>query len=657
MAKVSPSFTNFTRGVLSPLALARTDYQGYFDGASVLENFLVRVQGPIMRRPGTMYVATSATTTLPCKVVPFIFSTEQAYVLEFGDYYMRVYRNGGIVETAPGVPYSIWIPYSYTDLDEIKYTQSADTMYITHPDYPPYVLTRTGHTSWTISGVSTEYGPCIDTPDDPTTITATLTTVGAGRGITSGTTIFYPEHVGSVWRWDTTGTGTSGYFTITRYDSGTSVQATIGYHLNALTSNTWGEAAWSHYRGWPYCARFHEDRLVYGGCDNQPTTIWCSWIGDYNNFCMLAQDDASVSLTTQNLNAIRWLESTEDLIVGTTGGVLKVTGKSDGAPITYEAMCKTQSRKGSSDTQAEIVGESILYVSRSKRKLFELAYALERDGYVAPNRTVVAEHITKSGIVDMAYQGEPDSILWCLLGNGKLVAFTYEADEKIIAWSGPHETEGEFTSVCVIPGSEEEEVWFVALRNGQYNIEYMVPVAWDTIYDYFGVDCGLSRTGSGTTTQQITGLNHLSGCTVDILVDGTAHRQMVVDTAGGVSLDYAGTTIHAGLPYVSTYRSVNLEGGSREGTAIGKIKRVTKVIIRLYQTVAGKVGFDDNDLIDIPFRVDGVTLYDAPIDPFSGDKKLSFKHGYDTEAYIQVVQDKPLPMTILTVIPEVDVRE
>lgn len=652
MPRITQGFTSFTRGVLSPLALARTDYQGYFDGASILKNFLVRIQGPISRRPGTMFVSMSKSGS-SIRAIPFEFSTEQAYVLEFGNHYMRVYKDKGQVESAPGVPYEIVTPYSSVEIWDLQYTQSADTVYITHPDHPPYTLTRIDHTAWIMSGVSTEYGPALDTPANPPTLTASNTAVGT-RTITSSTSLFDALHIGSCWRWDMS--GTSGYFVITGFTSATAVTAEVKHALNNATSTTWGEAAWSDYNGWPYCAKFHEERLFFGGNDNKPTTIWGSMIGQYKNFFTGEDSSHGLALETQNLNAIRWMESTDDLIIGTTGGVLKVEG-ANGGPLTYESTCKTQSRKGSADIMAEIVGESILYVSRSGRKVHELAYSLERDGYVAPNRTVVAEHVTRSKVVDIAYQSEPDSILWCVLGNGKLAAFTYEPDEKILAWSGPHETEGYFRSVCVIPGSEEDEVWFTVERNGGWMMEYMTTTHWDSIYDCFFVDSGLSRTGAGTTTLSILGLDHLSGCTVDILVDGTVHPRRVVNASGGVSLEYSGTTIHAGLPYTSIYRSVNLEGGSNEGTAVGKIKRITKLALRLHNTVGGKIGFDDAMLTDIPYRQEGVSLYDRPTDPFSGDKILPFKSGYGSEAYVEVVQDKPLPMTILAVLPTYVVRD
>jgi hypothetical protein len=658
MPKVSPGFTNFTRGELSPLCTGRVDYQGYFDGATGLTNFIVKVQGPITRRPGLMYVETAKGGTSTCRVLPFEFSTEQAYVLEFGDYYMRVFKDHGSVLSPGGTTtYEIATPYAGVSLSQIKLTQDADTVYLVHPDIRPQKLTRSAHTVWAMAGVSTINGPALDVVAGASTLTSSQVTGGMRSTISAGVTVFHPGHVGSCWRWDMTG-GTSGYFTIDTYESGTSVSAIIGNTLNAATSIVWGEAAWSDYRGWPATVKFHEDRLFYGYTKHKPTTIWGSKIGSYDDFWTGSLDTDGISLTTQNLNAIRWLESANSLLVGTTGGILKVTGPTADDPITFEAVSKVQSKRGGcADIMPENAGDALLYVARSGKKIRELSYSLERDSYIAPDRTIVAEHITQSGVIDTSYQTEPDSILWCGLGSGEFATFTFDPDEKVMAWAR-QTTQGFIESHCVIPTATDYELWVSVIRNiggvSYHYIEYLTPQHFDTIYDCFYVDSGLSRTLAGTTTQDLTGLNHLAGCTIDILVDGMAHPQVLVNALGGVSLAHSGTTIHAGLPYVSTFRSVNLEGGSRMGTAVGKIKRVIEVIVRFYQTVAGTIGFDDNDQVDIIYQR---THYDTPTPLFSGDKKQLFMHGYDTEAYIQIQQNKPLPMTILNVVPTFDVRE
>ncbi len=173
-----------------------------------------------------------------------------------------------------------------------------------------------------------------------------------------------------------------------------------------------------------------------------------------------------------------------------------------------------------------------------------------------------------------------------------------------------------------------------------------------TIYDSFYVDSGLSLLYASEPTQELTGLDHLAGTTVSLLVDGVVHPDTFVNYGGGVSLQWAGTTIHAGLSYPATYRSVNLEGGSRMGTAIGQIKRIIKVILNLYNTSGGKIGFDDGTLEDIQ-----IPSWKAGTSLFTGDLPMLFQHGYDTEAYVQVTQDDPLPMTVLNVIPVFDTRE
>lgn len=89
--------------------------------------------------------------SFPVRMVPFQFNTVQAYVLEFYHLGIRFYKDNGIIESAPGTPYSIVTPYTSDELMELKMVQSADVMYIVHTNHPVYKLSRTGHTSWTLA--------------------------------------------------------------------------------------------------------------------------------------------------------------------------------------------------------------------------------------------------------------------------------------------------------------------------------------------------------------------------------------------------------------------------------------------------------------------------------------------------------------------------
>ena len=153
-------------------------------------------------------------------------------------------------------------------------------------------------------------------------------------------------------------------------------------------------------------------------------------------------------------------------------------------------------------------GRAILFVQRALRKVRELAYVFEDDGFRAPDLTLVSEHISRSGIVEMTYQTEPQSLLWCTLTDGTLICLTYERDQKVVGWSrhvlggqsdaGTAQTKVE--SVAVIPNTNgtADELYIVVQRyiNGATRryIEYLKP-HWEESNDpedAFFVDCGLS---------------------------------------------------------------------------------------------------------------------------------------------------------------------
>lgn len=200
MARTTPLINNFTGGELSPLMAGRTDLKGYFFSCRVMKNAHPWPHGPVTRRAGTYYVATCKTPAKKARTISFSYSTEQAYILELGDQYLRVYKDGGQVMSGAS-PYEISTPYLEADLFAIRTVQSADTMYLVHPSYAPRKLTRTGHTAWTLATVDFAWGPFLDQNTDAAkTLTASALT-GTGVTLTAvGHTPFTANHVGSVWK-------------------------------------------------------------------------------------------------------------------------------------------------------------------------------------------------------------------------------------------------------------------------------------------------------------------------------------------------------------------------------------------------------------------------------------------------------------------------
>ena len=97
MSRVSVINTNFTAGELSEDLFGRVDITKYNNGAATLENFIVQPHGGITRRSGTRFVKEIKTSSAKTRLVSFEFSTTQAYQIEFGNLYIRFYKDQGAI--------------------------------------------------------------------------------------------------------------------------------------------------------------------------------------------------------------------------------------------------------------------------------------------------------------------------------------------------------------------------------------------------------------------------------------------------------------------------------------------------------------------------------------------------------------------------------
>lgn len=179
MPRASFVQTNFNGGEWSPLAQGRVDLTKYKNGLALCQNYVPLVQGPITRRPGTRYVAAVKDSSKPVRLVKFEFSVLQSYVLEFGQGYIRFYTNDGQLLNA-GVPYEVSTPYAVSDPSELwalSFAQSADVLYIAHPNYPPAKLQRFGATNWVLANIS-----FLDGPYNPFNTTSTTLTPSGTSG-------------------------------------------------------------------------------------------------------------------------------------------------------------------------------------------------------------------------------------------------------------------------------------------------------------------------------------------------------------------------------------------------------------------------------------------------------------------------------------------
>jgi hypothetical protein len=194
---------SFSAGQISPLLAGRTDLPKYFSAAKTLENVVVLPHGGVTKRPGTYYLGSAKSGSAACRLIPFVAAEDQGYVMELGSGYIRWFMpdangNGGEVLDSNAVPYEVNSPWATSDLAGLKYVQCADVMYIAHPHYAIRKLVRAGHTSWTLSTPTWDYGPFLDRNKGDTTITPSATT--GSITLVADANIWEPNHVGAQWQ-------------------------------------------------------------------------------------------------------------------------------------------------------------------------------------------------------------------------------------------------------------------------------------------------------------------------------------------------------------------------------------------------------------------------------------------------------------------------
>lgn len=783
MPKASPIQYSFNTGELSPTLEGRTDLNKYSSGCRTLENFIPMVQGPARRRSGTYFVEEIKNSANRSWLLRFEFSESQAYILEFGDQYIRFYTNYGQVQTGSVTAwqtsqsyvvgdlrsnggtnyyckvahtsgtfstdlsagywyaltdsiYEIPSPYTAADLTnsnntlKLRTVQSADVIYIVHPSYPPKKLSRYSATRWILEDINFLGGPFEDVdPDEAITVYASAQT-GTGITLTASSALFASTDVGSTFlleqksidgitQWEvgksissgarrrsdgktyealnsaTTGTvkpihsvgavydGDSGvqwqfrdpgygYVKITGYTNSTTVTADVVSRIPAgavgsgNATNRWAFSRWSSVRGWPSQVAFFRERLVFASGQK----IDMSVAADYENFAdrdesgqVVADMAIAIEVSSDQVNKIEWLAASDGLLIGTAGGEFVAQEVTTDQPLGPDNVkIVPQSSYGSKSVIPVLVGESVLFVQRSGQKLRELVFDFANNGYKSSDLTVLSEHITYGGLVDICYQQEPHSIVWCVRSDGELLGFTFNREQDVLGWHR-HPLGGDGIVECVetipSPFGDQDDLWMIVRRtiDGQTKryIEYLWPDFVDNsdIEDAFCVDCGL--TYDSTPASTISGLDHLEGKIVSILADGAAHPNRTVES-GSVILQRASSVVHVGLPYVSQLQTMRPEAGAGDGTAQGKTKRINKMVIRFLATVGAKAGPDVDHLDEIQFR-SGSALMDAPVPLFTGDKIMEWPGGYDFDGYMIVEQDQPLPMTVVALMPQLQTQD
>lgn len=511
--------------------------------------------------------------------------------------------------------------------------------------------------SWTLDG----------SPNAGTLTPSVKEPEGAATTLTSSVNAFRAEDVGKFVHL------LQGIVRITAFSSATVV---TGQLVKPMTSSlavaaagTWTleAASWSTLNGFPGVVCLHQQRLWFAGSTAFPDRVWGSVVADYENFGRGVADDDSVEyqLAMSGVNLIRWMKALPDgLAIGTMAGEVTLDGGSD-APLTPSNVRAKERTFYGADFICDAIRTTnlVLFLQRGARRIREFTINQESISgeYVAPDLTLIAEHLTREGIVEMDRASAPDSLIFAITGDGTLTSAAYERPENVVGWSHHETADGLFESVCVIPNScnTGDEVW-VAIRRlvpqGDYfhenyfHADYwaenpfyfqengLVPRRYIELFDgTMNVDSGLVYAGAAAGT--FTGLNHLDGKTVKAIDQAGTVYDLVV-TGGAISLpNFAqATELEVGLHYVSTLKTLRPELQGPAGTAQARRKHWAHVTARVYCT-EGRLLLNEAIAVEYP---EG-----TPAGSYTGDMLRMTNFGWDREGQLTIQTTEPKPCTIL----------
>ncbi|WP_440482936.1 hypothetical protein [Serratia marcescens] len=647
--------TNFTAGEISPRLMGRVDIARYANGAKRIENAVCVVQGGVIRSPGTRFAAAAKFGDQRARLIPYIFNREQAYILEFGNGYVRFFQNGAQLVNGDNSPYEIGSPFSADMLPAVKYVQGADTMFLVHPSVKPHRLQRRGQLDWVLEPCPFIVEPFDELRDTPEKWCKPSVKEFVGSEITLTLSDEEPpkdsdgDFTGAGWVAEDVGSYVrinSGLVLIKSITSAQKAVGTIRTDLSATQAASPGawtreDTVWTDALGYPGAVTLYQQRLVLAGSPRYPQTIWFSETGVYLSFELGTNDDKAISFTlsSDQLNPIVHLAQMNTLIALTYGGEFTITAGNDAAITPTNISVKNPSPYGCNDIRPVRVGTEIMFIQRANKKLYAVAY--DPDSYVsysANDMTVLAEHITGGGVIDMAYQQQPDAFIWLVRNDGILASMAVDRAQEVIAWSR-RTTPGGFESVASIPSANNDVLYALVRReiNGQ-TVRYIE--VFDVSLNTDAAITGINEAGAAAWA----GFNHLEGQTVDVLADGVVMKPLVV-TGGQITLPRTAKRIEAGLHYETTIETLTPEVGTTEGTTQNARKRTSEVTLRFLETT----GAECNGQL-IPFRKFGLGILDKPAPLFTGDHRLGtlgWDRGEDT---LVIQQRQPLPFHLLAII-------
>ena len=569
-------------------------------------------------------------------------------------------------------------PYNASELDELDFAQSFDTMYLAHRYYPVGKMVRADHDDWTYSDVAFEPGIAA-----PGSVSATATVANTDAANTGDS--YFPQEYryvvsavnadGQESRGSTEDTATNdtelprNYTTITwgavtgadyyrvykAHESGSfgfigesdsTSFVDDGYQPDYSDAPIEAYDPFGSTGNYPSRLNFWEQRLWFARTVNAPNAVYASRTAEFENMDFARpqreNDSIALTITTGESNFIEALIPMGRLLVGTSDNIFALYGPNDDILVPSPPPgARRQVGRGISLPKPLVIGEAAFYQPRVETGLRSIGYTFEMDGYKSSNVSIFAPHLfEKRRIKRMAYQAEPSSIIWAVMDDGDLIALTWESEQDVWGWT-EMDLGGLVLDVCCIPEGQETRVYVTVERtiNGatERYIEALESLKWTNYKRTAFVDCAKKYVFEEPQTE-ITGLQHLEGETVSVLADGYEATATVTD--GAITLAVAATEVVVGLPFDAIIETLSLPNETTR-------KITGEIYVEMVDSFNVYAGRLEDELRLVRTRARGEIgapiLYTGQGEPVRPDQVV------DREATIIVKQSSPYPMTVTAI--------
>lgn len=731
MSRVTPRQASFNGGEISQRLRARSDLNIYGIALAEMTGFAPLVEGAAEAMPGTIHVAAAPG---PCRLVRFEYNTTQGHVLEFSAALVRVYTNDGLLDDGSGSPVAVASPYSFEQVQALRFHQSYDVLYCFHATLGMRRFVRSSATDFAFEDLVLENGP-FDPRNKDETVTVTASALSGTVTLTASAAIFAATDVGSLFQmeaedlgdvprwepgikvsagqylctdvnvyrvvggggamrtgniepshkkgaeWDGIGTGTDingdsaygvqldyvhdrrGILKITGFTSATEVSALVlkrlpfqivnnnytytgGYYdggwaawtppADAVAHNygtwRWAFGAFSNTRGWPTHGAIWQQRL----CLAKGSTVYASVVADLTNFAALNEydeqtADMAFTYTIEDANAIEWLVPDDRLLALTASGVFAL-GPANAAegigPTNLRA--DRQNNAGVAGAEPQMLDSRTIYIDRSQTRIYQADFDAQRAVENPEDLTRYARHMGNAGFVALAPQQHPFNHIWALRGDGSLACAAYLPDEDVLGFAHRPLADGLLAqSIATItdPAGRFDQVWIAATYAGAWHVLRMAPWRHDGEHDETACMMDMASAYDGTPIATTTIAQLGAGRTIHVAADG-ALMELTTGEGGAFTLPQPASRIWAGLPYPAYMESLDIEAGSDNGAATGKIGRHLRQYVHVLHARGLRYGSPSDgmqagDMQDMEqLRTD--SAMDAGFDAVTG---LLFRHG------------------------------